>query len=265
MIINVTPTGMIPTKKMNSKTPITVQEIVDDVNRCASIGANIAHIHARDEDGKPTYKKDIYAKIIEGIRNIHPKLVICVSLSGRNYNEFEKRADPLSLTGDLKPDMGSLTLSSLNFVQGASINEPEMIKQLANRMNDLGIMPELEAFDAGMVNYAQYLYKKSIIRPPFYFNIILNNITNAQVRLSHLAAIIDELPNPCYWCCGGIGLKQLDANLLGMIFGSGVRIGLEDNPVCNMGNVELVERVLRLAKELGKKVASHQEVRDLLF
>jgi hypothetical protein len=99
-------------------------------------------------------------------------LVICVSLSGRSFNKFEERSEALELEGFLKPDMGSLTLSSLNFNQIASINSPEMILNLANKMKNLGIVPELEAFDAGMINYAKYLIKKGLLEPPYYFNLI---------------------------------------------------------------------------------------------
>ena len=115
-IINFTPTGMIPTKEMTSLVPVTVQEIIDDVLEAAEIGITMVHLHARDEKtGAPTYESEVYGRIIEGIRKSHGDLIICVSLSGRNVSEFEKRADPLKLEGKLKPDMGSLTLSSLNF------------------------------------------------------------------------------------------------------------------------------------------------------
>ncbi|MCJ7465314.1 MAG: 3-keto-5-aminohexanoate cleavage protein, partial [Maribacter sp.] len=105
LIVNFTPTGMIPTKKMTPFVPISVSEIVEDVHRATDIGITSVHLHARDAiSGEPTYKKEIYAGIIEGIRKYAPDLAICVSLSGRNYNEFEFRSDPLLLDGRLKPD-----------------------------------------------------------------------------------------------------------------------------------------------------------------
>ncbi len=116
LIINFTPTGMIPTKKMTPFVPITIAEIVEDVKRASDLGITMVHLHARDEITEvPTYKKEIYAEIIQRIRTFDPYLVICVSLSGRNFKELEQRADALNLKGNLKPDMGSLTLSSLNF------------------------------------------------------------------------------------------------------------------------------------------------------
>ena len=155
LIINFTPTGMIPTQAMTPHVPVTVSEIVEDVHRACELGITMAHLHARDEQtGEPTYKAELYGKIIEGIRRFAPDLILCVSLSGRNFKQLDQRAEPLELTGDLKPDMGSLTLSSVNFNRQASVNEPKMIQDLAHRMKERGVLPELEAFDAGMINYA---------------------------------------------------------------------------------------------------------------
>ena len=164
LIINFTPTGMIPTKTMTPHVPVSVQEIVEDVLEASELGITMVHLHARDPiSGEPTYKKEIYGEIIEGIRNYAPQLAICVSLSGRNINELELRADPLFLEGSLKPDFGSLTLSSLNFNNTASINSPTMVQDLAAIMKERGIVPELEAFDIGMINYSKYLEKKKSI------------------------------------------------------------------------------------------------------
>jgi len=167
LIINFTPTGMLPTKEMTTHVPVTVEEIVEDVRQAVDIGISMVHIHARErETGKPTSQAEVYGEIISGIRSLSKELVICVSLSGRTLKEFEQRAEPLTLKGDLKPDMGSLTLSSLNFNRVESMNTPEMIQALAGEMKKCGILPELEVFDAGMINYAKYLEKKGLIEPP---------------------------------------------------------------------------------------------------
>jgi 3-keto-5-aminohexanoate cleavage enzyme len=165
LIINFTPTGMIPTKEMTPHVPITVAEIVEDVHRAVEIGITMIHLHARDENsGNPSSSGEIYSRLIAGIRSFSQDLVICVSLSGRTLKEFHQRAEPLRLDGDLKPDMGSLTLSSLNFNKDASMNSPEMIQGLAEEMKSRGILPELEAFDAGMINYASLLSGRNYLR-----------------------------------------------------------------------------------------------------
>ena len=114
-IINFTPTGMIPTKKMTLFVPMAVQEIVEEVLEAAEIGITMVHLHARDKQtGEPTYEAEVYGEIIAGIRKSCGDLVICVSLSGRTFSKFEERADPLKLKGKLKPALGSLLLSSVN-------------------------------------------------------------------------------------------------------------------------------------------------------
>ena len=176
-ILNFTPTGMIPTRDMTPEVPLSPEEIVDQVLEVAELGVNMVHLHAREiETGLPTYKKELYSEIIGGIRKINRALVLCVSTSGRDFNEFEKRSEVLELKDELKPDFGSLTLSSLNFNKQASVNAPQMIKDLSRKMLLNKIRPEMEAFDLGMINYAKYLIRKELIIPPYYFNLILGNI-----------------------------------------------------------------------------------------
>ncbi len=229
LVVNFTPTGMIPTKAMVGDVPVSVDEIVEDVDRAVEIGISMVHLHARDGKECPTYRQEIYGEIIEKIRRNHPELVICVSLSGRDYSEFEKRAAPLQLVGRAKPDMGSLTLSSLNFPRSGSMNSPDIIRQLAEEMTRHGILPELEVFDLGMMNYAGYLIRKGILSAPHYMNIILGNIATAQMDLLHAGTLMRDLPEDCMWSFGGIGDVQLFANTVAIGMGGGVRIGLEDN------------------------------------
>lgn len=253
LLINFTPTGMIPTKEMTPHVPISVEEITEQVHEAYELGITIAHLHARDEEGKPTTDADTYGRIVESVRKVAPNLVICVSLSGRNATDIDQRAAPLDLTGAAKPDMGSLTLSSLNFIKQASKNSPDTIQELATRMNDRGIVPELEAFDTGMINYGNYLIRKGILKPPFYFNLIFGNIANAQADLLHTGLAVQQLPEDCHWSFGGIGDAQLSMNTIAVASGGAVRVGLEDNIHLDgtrtrlASNIELVRRIHDLA------------------
>ena len=271
LIINFTPTGMLPTKEMTPHVPITVTEIVEDVHRAVDIGITMVHLHARDEfTGEPTYKAEVYAEIIAGIRSFSRDLIVCVSLSGRTFKEFEQRAEPLKLDGDLKPDMGSLTLSSLNFNRISSMNSPEMIQGLANEMKSRGILPELEAFDAGMINYAKYLERKGILKPPHYINLLLGNIACAQADLLHAGIMIRDLPENSFWSLAGIGNAQLMMNSLAIASGGGVRVGLEDNIWFDSKrtrlatNADLLRRIHRLAEANEQAVLPPGELRRLL-
>jgi len=271
LIINFTPTGMIPTKEMTSYVPVSVSEIIEDVHRAVETGITMAHLHAREEDtGVPTFKIEVYGRIIEGIRRFSKDLIICVSLSGRNFKEFEQRAEPLQLEGDLKPDMGSLTLSSLNFNNMASINTPEMIMALASKMKERKILPELEAFDAGMINYAKYLEKKGLLEPPHYFNLLLGNIACAQADMLHAGIMIQDLPDNSYWSLAGIGDSQLRMNSLAIAFNGGVRVGLEDNIWYDAGrtrlakNADLLKRIHNIASANERAIMSSSRLRELL-
>lgn len=269
LIIDFTPTGMIPTRSMTPHVPININEIIEDVHTAWELGITKVHLHARDPlTESPTYKKDIYAAIIEGIRKFAPSLVVCVSLSGRAFNKFEERSEALELEGYLKPDMGSLTLSSLNFNKIASINTPDMIKDLALKMTKLGIVPELEAFDAGMINYAKYLIKNGFLTPPYYFNLLLGNIACAQADLLHAGLMINDLPENSIWSFAGIGDQQLKMNSVAIAIGGGVRVGLEDNIWYDSSrtklarNIDLLERVHILADANCRQIMSSMEFRQ---
>lgn len=270
LIINFTPTGMIPTKEMTSKVPVNAQEIIEDVHKACEIGITMVHLHARDpQTGKPTFRSSVYAELIKGIRKFAPELVICVSLSGRDFGEFEKRAEPLEMDGDLKPDMGSLTLSSVNFNKQASVNSPDMIQALAQRMKERGIIPELEAFDSGMINYAHYLARKELIKPPYYFNLLLGNIACAQADLLHTGIMIRDLPPQSYWSLAGIGGVQLQMNSVAIAMGGGVRVGLEDNIFYDSkktlaSNEDLLRRIHVLAEANERPLMDAKTFRKLL-
>ncbi len=270
-ILNFTPTGLLPSREQTPNVPLLPGEIVDQTLEAAELGAAMVHLHARDpETGRPTYRKEVYAEIISGIRKHNRDLVLCVSTSGREFNELEKRSEALQLDGPLKPDMASLTLSSLNFNRQASINTPQSIQSLARSMLQKGIRPELEVFDLGMINYARYLIRKELIRPPFYFNLILGNIACAQADLLNLGLMVKDLPPDSVWSAGGVGRFQLQVNALALVAGGGVRVGLEDNIWYDAQrtrlatNRELIERIRVIADALGRTPVHPRELRKRL-
>jgi 3-keto-5-aminohexanoate cleavage enzyme len=270
-IVNFTPTGMLPTKRTTPHVPVTVDEIVESVHEAAEIGISMVHLHARDPvTGEPTLDPEIYAGIIAGVRSVAPELVVCVSLSGRGGADLRARLGPVALTGSVKPDMASLTLSSLNFNQQASVNDPATIQALAMAMKQAGVMPELEAFDAGMINYARYLARKGLLDAPYYFNLILGNIACAQADLLHAGIMIRDLPEGSSWSLGGIGSTQLAMNAVAIAMGGGVRVGLEDALHLDRGrstlatNAALLRRTHELARIHDRPVMTPAELRRVL-
>ena len=270
-ILNFAPTGIIPTKEMTPYVPISPDEIINEVLNITDLGINMIHLHARSPStGEPTYEKEIYGDIIRGIRRKEKDVILCVSTSGRHFTEFDKRSDCLNLEGELKPDFASLTLSSLNFNKQASINTPQMIQDLAKKMLEKVIKPELEVFDLGMINYAKYLIDKGLLQPPYYFNLILGNIACAQADMLHLGLMVRELPEGSIWSVGGVGDYQLQLNAMAIVAGGGVRVGLEDNIWYDAErtqlatNQNLIERIVSIAKAVGREPYSPNEARDLL-
>ena len=262
-IVNFTPTGTQPTRD-NSLAPLDVNEIVEEVIMANELGISIVHLHAREGEGfVNTYKKDVYGKIIEGVRKYCPELLVCTSLTGRNFPELEKRSEVLQCY----PDMGSLTMSSLNFLTGVSVNQPEMILSLISEMDKYGVTPEIECFDSGMVNYTNYLIKKGILKGPFYMNVILGNIYNAQSDLTTVSSIRNSIDNDVTVCVGGIGGQQLRSNILGLLEFDGVRVGLEDNLYYRgkemATNQMLLERIHRLMNEMEMELMTSKDLRDM--
>ncbi len=270
LIINVCLTGMIPSKISNPHVPISTDEIIEDAIKVYDAGARMVHIHARDEDGMPAYNAKYYEKIILTIRKERPGLICCVTTSGRNRSSFESRSEVLELTGDAKPDMASLTLGSLNFLSGASVNSIDMIERLAIKMKEKNIKPELEVFDHGMINLAKYLERHNIISGKKYFNLLLGNLNTAPATIGNLSMLSETLPKDSIWAAAGLGVFQLPMNTAAIIGGGHVRVGIEDSIYYDYqknrlaSNLDLVKRIVRIACELQRPLADAKETRIML-
>jgi 3-keto-5-aminohexanoate cleavage enzyme len=270
LIVNVALTGMVPTKADNPAVPVTPSEIVEDAERCVRAGASIVHVHARDDDGAPTWRAAVYAEIVGGIRERCPGAIVCVSTSGRSWKELERRAEVLDLEGALQPDLASLTLGSLNFPKQASVNDPETIVALAERMHERGIVPELEVFDLGMTDYARFLVERGVLQPPFVFNVLLGSLGTLAATPLNLAMVTGALPEGSVWAGAGIGRFQLTVNALAIASGGHVRVGLEDNLWLDVEktrpatNLALVERLVSIARAVERPIATPAEARELI-
>ena len=270
LIVNAALTGMVPSRADNADVPLTPEEIAADAERCVRAGASVVHLHARDDDGSATYRSDIYAEIVAKVRERCPDVVVCVSTSGRVHKTFEERSEVLDLDGHLKPDMASLTLGSLNFPRQASVNEPEMIRRLAERMAERGIVPELEVFDVGMLDTAMYLLQRGVLRPPLYVNLLLGSLGTLSATPLNLALLTEKLPTGTTWAAAGIGRFQFSMNALAIAMGGHVRVGLEDNLWLDVEkkrpatNDTLVERLVRVATAMERGIATPAQAREII-
>lgn len=265
LIINAAITGAVLNKSDCPHLPVTITEIVDCACRAREAGAAIIHLHARNTDESSSADPDVYTEIVERIRDA-TDLIVCVSLSGRFEQDPATRASWLAA----RPDMASLTVGSMNFKTQPSVNPPDTICYLARKIHEAGAIPEIEIFETGFINYANYLIQKGVLHPPHYFNLILGSLGSAPLSLTGLGHMVSLLPEGALWAVGGLGRFQLDANVMAIAAGGHVRVGLEDNIYYDRGrkdmtdNLRLINRIASIAGEMGRSTASPAEVRQLL-
>ena len=270
LIVNAAITGMVPRRAQVPHVPVTPEQIVESAVACVDAGASILHLHARDAGERPTWRREAYEAFVPEIRRLRPEAVICVTTSGRDAVELMRRADVLELEGEARPDMASLTLGSLNFRTSASVNAPDTIVALAERMAERGIKPELEIFDSGMAYLAAELLDRGTLQAPLYANLLLGSGNTAPATAGALAHLVGSLPPGTTWAAAGIGPFQLPMNAMAIFMGGHVRTGLEDNPTYDAErrrpatNEGLVARVAGLAEIAGRALATPAEVRERL-
>ncbi len=264
LIITVAPTGSLPKRKNTPHVPITPAEIVETAIRCESAGAAILHVHVRnpvDESPSPDYK--LFEEVHEGLK-AKTDLIVQISTGGRAGMAYEQRAERLKL----RSEMASLTTGSVNFPNSVYENSPSLIAGLAKDMLHYGIKPEMEIFDTSMINNALELEKQGLAAAPLHFNFVMGLKGAIPATIENLVHLKNSIPRDATWNVSGIGAAQLVVNVHGILMGGHVRVGLEDNIYYRRGelasNEQLVARIVRLANELGREVASPSEARDIL-
>lgn len=265
LIITVAVTGNVPTKESNPNTPITVDEIVEDIIRCREAGASIAHIHVRDDNGQPTCDRERYRQVLEKLAERNCDIITQLSTGARGGgSSAEWRGQML----DLNAEMASLSTGSSNFPSQVNANPFDLIKELAAKMYANNIKPEIEAFDVGMIDNAKLLLKEGILKPPLHFNLVMNVRGSIAGTPKNLLHMVESLPEGSTFTVAGIGASQIPMLTMAIILGGHTRTGLEDTILYDKGilatNVMLVERVKRIAKELGREIATPDEAREIL-
>lgn len=265
LIITIAPTGNVPTKELNPNSPLTVDEIIEDIKKCQAAGAAVAHIHVRDEDLKPTSERKLFEQVVERIEQENIDIIVQLSTGARGgENTVAWRGQML----DLPVDMASLSTGSSNFPTSVNANSPKLIKELAQKMKDHNIKPEIEIFDVAMIKGAEFLARKGIIETPMHFNLVMNVPGSIPGNPRNLMFLKESLPAGSTFTVSGIGKSQLQMTTMSILLGGHVRTGLEDvlemEPGVPATNEMLVQRVVRIAKELGREVATTDEARMIL-
>lgn len=265
LIITVALTGNVPTKEMNPNTPITVDEIVEEIIRCREAGASVAHIHVRDGNGEPTCDRKLYKKVLDKLDERNCDIITQLSTGARGGgNTAEWRGQML----DLNAEMASLSTGSSNFPSQVNANSFDLIKELAEKMYANNIKPEIEAFDLGMIDNAKYLLKENVLKAPLQFNLVMNVRGSVLGTPRNLLHMVESLPEGSTFTVSGIGSSQVPMLAMSILLGGHTRTGLEDTILYEKGvlatNVMLIERIKRIAKELGKEIATPDEARKVL-
>jgi 3-keto-5-aminohexanoate cleavage enzyme len=264
LIITVAPTGSVPKKKNNPNVPITPKEIIETGVRCEAAGASIFHIHARNPvDESPSPEYSIFEETYLGLKE-RTNLILQISTGGRAGQAYEKRCDRLKL----RPEMASLTTGSVNFPDSVYENSPSLIEALAGDMFRYGIKPEMEIFDLAMIANAMDLMQKGLAVPPLHFDFVMGLKGAMPASIENLVHLKNSIPRDATWTVAAMGPGQLVMGIHGILMGGHVRVGLEDNIYYKKGelatNERLIERIVKLAGEVGREVATPDEARKIL-
>ncbi len=269
VIITCAITGAETSRDKQPHLPITPAEQATAAAECLAAGASIIHLHVREEDGKPSQRLERFAESIAAIRKKAPQAIIQLSTGGAVGESIEKRAEPLQL----KPEMASLNLGTMNFGNDVFMNHPRDIIGLAAQMRQLGVMPELEIYETGMLESAFRLAKQGVLREPLHFQFVLGvpgGMSGDPRNLVHLVSMLPTpMDQPYQWGVAGVGRFQLPLAVQALVMGGHVRVGFEDNIYYHKGeiarsNAQLVERIARIARELGREVATPAQAREIL-
>jgi len=269
LIITIAPTGNVPTRDLTPHAVLTNEEIVADLVKCQELGASVAHVHVRDENLLPTSERARYEDLLLKMDAAGLDLVRQVSTGARGgENTVEWRGQMLDIP---QAEMASLSTGSSNFPTSPNINSPVLIKELAMKMRDNNLKPEVEVFDVSMIAQAVHLQKKGVIpEGPIQFNFVLNVPGSLPATPKNLMFLVDSLPEGATWTVSGIGKSQIQMITMAIAMGGHVRTGLEDVIVYDYKtgekatNAQLIERVVNIAKAVGREIATPEEAREIL-
>ncbi|MEC5423371.1 3-keto-5-aminohexanoate cleavage protein [Virgibacillus sp. C22-A2] len=264
LIITVAPTGAVTTKENSPHLPTTPTEIAEEVYEAWKAGASIAHIHVRDDDGKPSMD---YEKFSETVKLIKEKCDIIINLTSSGGLNL-KEEDRLKVC-ELEPEFASLDAGSVNFGPSVFVNSPDFLAKLSKYMLKYNVKPEIEVFETGMINNAMMLAKKQLINPPFHFQFVLGVPGGMPANPKNLLHLVESIPEGSTWSSIGIGKYQLQMNTLAIAMGGHVRVGMEDNVYYKphelaTSNAQFVKRMVRISEEYGREVATPDEARKIL-
>ncbi len=264
VIITAAMVGAELTRDQQPNLPTSPQEIISAAVECYEAGAAVIHIHVRDAEGNPTQDAGIFHEVVEGIR-ARCDVITQVSTGGAVWMSADERLQSI----ECRPDMATLTTGTVNFGDSVFVNNRGLVETFARRLRDYGIVPEIEIFDAGMLDEAMRLRNMGLITEPLQFDFVMGVPGGIGAEPAHLVHLVRSLPPGSTWSVAGIGRHQLTLGTIALAMGGNVRVGFEDNIYYRKGqlaktNAELVARIVRIAQELDRPVATPSQAREML-
>lgn len=275
LIITVAPCGSFMMKDANPNMPIQPEEIAEEVYRAWNEGASIAHIHARDKEGKGTTDPEVFREIDRLIREKGCDIIIQHSTSPGREPGAQVEDGFRALEPD--PEMISIDIGVSVLMRGGKervmLWTRSFVENLARAAQEKGIKVELEIYGVGGILEANYLIEKGLLTKPYWFNFVMDmqrtvqNVTPFSVK--NLVHLVDQLPEDSMFTAMGIAATEIQAVVTSMLLGGHARVGFEDNLYLSKGvlaksNAELVARVARIGRDLGRSIATPDEVRQIL-
>ena len=283
VIITCAVTGSGDTVGKHPRLPKTPEEIANAAIEAAQAGAAVAHIHVRDpETGEAGRKIEWYAEVVERIRSSATDVVINLTAGmGGDYvphpenpgiggpgTDMATPIERLTHVEELLPEICTLDVGTQNYANSAYVSTPEMLREMAKRIQACGVKPEIEVFELGHVWFAKQLLSEGLLDPPPLFQLCMGIPWTAEANTENMLAMRNMLPGNAIWAGFGISRMQMPMVAQAMILGGNVRVGLEDNLYLEKGvlasNGQLVERAVEIVSRLGGRVLSPAEARQEL-
>lgn len=268
LIITAAICGAEVTKEQNEAVPYTVEEIVREAKSAVDAGAAIVHLHVREDNGTPTQSHKRFQECEEAILNACPNVILIPSTGGAVGMTPDERLDSTNTTPI--PEMATLDCGTCNFGDEIFDNTMPTMRAFGKRMIEKGIKPEYECFEMGHLDTVLTMARKGEVPgAPMQFNFVLGVPGCTPATVQNLCWLVNGIPAGSTWTVTGVGRSAFQMAAAAIAMGGNVRVGFEDNLYLSRGvkaksNGELVAKVVRLAHELGREVATSDEAREIL-
>lgn len=267
LIITVALGGAEVARTLNPNVPTTPEQLAQAAYDAYCAGASIVHLHVYDDAGRPTEDLAIFQKAVDLIHEKCPLIIEGSTGGGRPDFSAEQRSRSIEARG---VELGTLNMGSLNFFGKPFINAPQDLEFWAKKMKRLGVKPTLMIFDVGMIRTAERMVEAGLLDPPLYFDLVMNAEGGIPGTPKNLVHLVECLPSGSQWSVNAFTPEsQLCMTTMAILMGGHVRVGFEDNMYYRPGvlapnNTVFVERISRLAQEVGRDIASPEEARQIL-